>query len=75
MEEEIGTVPSYRLTGDEVQECGGGWKLHILTADVDRPFDAFCGQETDATGWFTREDMRSLSLHPELRKWMDEHGW
>jgi len=73
-EEEIGPLPSYRVTGIEVQDCGGGWEFHMLTADVDLPFLAYCVQESDATGWFTREEMRSLSLHPGFRKWLDESG-
>jgi 8-oxo-dGTP diphosphatase len=69
-QEEIGSLPPYRVTGVQVQDCGGGWKFHIVTADVDRAFDAYCGQETDATGWFTREEMRYLSLHPGVWKWL-----
>jgi hypothetical protein len=64
---------SYRVTGVEVQDCGGGWKFHIVEADVDQPFVAYCGQETDATGWFTRERMRMLPLHPGLRSWLDQN--
>ncbi len=69
-EEEIGSLPCYRVTGVEVQDCGGGWRFHIFAADVDDPFAAFCVQETDATGWFTRAEMRSLSLHPGLQRWL-----
>jgi 8-oxo-dGTP pyrophosphatase MutT (NUDIX family) len=58
--EEIAVLPSYRVTGveiqDEIQDCGGGWKFHMLRGDVDEPFSAFCAQETDATGWFTVEE-------------------
>jgi 8-oxo-dGTP diphosphatase len=72
-EEEIGPVAKYSVTGVKAQDCGGGWKFHIVTASVDLPFEAFCVQETDAVGWFTREEMSSLSLHPGFRKWLDEH--
>jgi 8-oxo-dGTP pyrophosphatase MutT (NUDIX family) len=71
--EEIGVFPSYRVTDMEVQDCGGGWKFHILTADVDEPFLAFSVQETDATGWFTKEEARSLPLHPGFQEWLDQH--
>jgi 8-oxo-dGTP diphosphatase len=73
-EEEVGQLPSYTVKGIEVQDCGGGWKFHIVAADVDRPFDAYAVQETDATGWFTREEMRLLPLHPGFRKWLNDHG-
>jgi len=69
--EELGTLPSYRVTGIESQDCGGGWIFHTITADVEDRFDAFCGQETDATGWFTREEIRSLPLHPGIQRWLD----
>jgi len=72
-EEEIGPIPAYRVTGIEAQDCGGGWNFYVVTATVDRPFDAFCVRETDATGWFTREDMRSLNLHPDFQKWLEQH--
>jgi 8-oxo-dGTP diphosphatase len=71
VKEEIGVLPEYRPTGLEVQDCGGGWKFHIFRADVEEPFLAFCGQETDATGWFTKEDMLSLPLHPGVQEWLD----
>ena len=71
--EEIGVLPDYRITAVEVQDCGGGWSFHILTADVDEPFTAYCGKQTDATGWFTREEMRSLPLHPGFQEWLDQH--
>jgi 8-oxo-dGTP diphosphatase len=74
VEEEFGMIPSYRVTGVEVQDCGGGWKFHIVTADVDKPFLVFCAQETDATGWFTDEEMRSLPLHPGFQEWLDQRG-
>jgi 8-oxo-dGTP diphosphatase len=72
-EEEIGPVFSCRVTGTDTQDCGGGWKFHTITADVDSPFQSFCVRETDATGWFTREEMRQLSLHPGFRRWLEEH--
>jgi 8-oxo-dGTP diphosphatase len=74
-EEEVGSIPAYRVVGVDAQDCGGGWKFYVVTADVDRPFTAFSVQETDATGWFTRDEMNSLSLHPDLRKWLDQRGF
>lgn len=70
VEEEIGSLPSYRVTGVHVQDCGAGWKFHIVTADVDNPFAAYCVRETEATGWFTQQEMSDLSLHPGFRKWL-----
>ena len=61
--EEIGELPAYRLAGVEVQDCGGGWLFHILTADVEEPFEAYSVQETDATDWFTEDEMNNLALH------------
>ena len=72
-QEEIGPLPSYQVTAIEPQDCGGGWTFYVVGAAVEKLFDAFCVRETDATGWFTREEMRSLSLHPGLLKWLDEH--
>ncbi len=65
--EEIGTLPEYRVTSVDVQDCGGGWIFHLFCADVEEEFTAYCGQETDATGWFTEEMIRSLPRHPDLR--------
>jgi 8-oxo-dGTP diphosphatase len=73
-EEEIGGLPDFHATGLVVQHCGGGWTFSIITADVDQPFDAYCVRETDATGWFTTDDMRRLHLHPGIQQWLDEHG-
>ena len=72
--EEIWPIPPYKVSTVEVQDCGGGWKFHIVVADVDRPFLTYCAAETDATGWFTLADMRFLSLHPGFGKWVDEHA-
>ena len=72
-QEEIGPLGPYRTTGIEVQDCGGGWRFHIVTADVDAMFPTFCVRETAATGWFTRDDMSVLVLHPALQQWFDEH--
>jgi 8-oxo-dGTP diphosphatase len=72
--EEIGRLAAYRVTGVERQDCGGGWVFCLISADVDREFDAYCGRETDTTGWFTPADMRSLPLHPGFRRWLDERG-
>jgi 8-oxo-dGTP diphosphatase len=73
-EEEIGPLPSLRVTSTEVQDCGGGWKFHVVSADVDSEFLAYCVRETDATGWFTIAEMWKLCLHPGFRTWVDEHG-
>jgi hypothetical protein len=70
--EEVGTLPSYRVTGIVDQDCGGGWVFHLMSADVDRRFEAFCVRETDETGWFTRAQMRNLQLHPGVRLWLDQ---
>ncbi len=71
-QEEIGPLPSYRITGVKVQDCGGQWKFHMILADVDREFQALCGKETVATGWFTQNDMTNLDLHPGLQIWLNE---
>ena len=72
--EEIGQLPAYRLVGVEVQDCSGGWLFHILTADVEERFEAYSVQETDATGWFTKDEMNNLALHSGVRRWLDEHA-
>ncbi len=71
--EEIWPVPPYRVTSIEVQDCGGGWKFHIIHADTDEPFTAYTARETDSTGWFTLSEMRALRLHPGFRQWVEEH--
>jgi 8-oxo-dGTP pyrophosphatase MutT (NUDIX family) len=72
MREEIGRLPPYRIAADEVQDCGGGWRFHIFLADVNEMFDAYSVLETDATGWFTTEEMRTLPLHSGVRRWLGE---
>jgi 8-oxo-dGTP diphosphatase len=72
--EEVGAVPAYRVARTDVQDCGAGWRFQVFLADVDRPFTAYCVLETDATGWFTRQDMNNLRLHPGFRKWLDSPG-
>jgi 8-oxo-dGTP diphosphatase len=71
-QEEIGPLPSYRITGANVQDCGGKWKFYMILADVDAEFLAFCGKETIATGWFTLTDMTTLRLHPDFQIWLRE---
>jgi 8-oxo-dGTP diphosphatase len=71
--EEIWPVPSYRVMEVAEQDCGGGWRFHIVRADVDATFTAYCARQTDATGWFSLEQMRTLRLHPGFRRWVDEH--
>ena len=71
MSEEIGHLPSYRIAAEVVQDCGGGWRFHIFLADVNDMFDAYSVLETDATGWFTAEEMRALPLHFGVRQWLD----
>jgi 8-oxo-dGTP diphosphatase len=39
-------------------------KFHIVCADVDEPFTAYIARKTDATGWFTLQEMSALRLHP-----------
>ena len=70
--EQIWPVPAYRVTGIEVQDCGGGWKFHIVGADIDAPFTACTARDTDATGWFTMPEMRGLRLYSGIRRWVDE---
>ena len=65
--EELAVLPVYRIMSVEVQDCGGGWLFHLVQADVDFPFTAYCGQETDATGWFTIAEMKWLPLHTGLK--------
>lgn len=72
-EEEIGPIPAYSVTGVDVQDCGGGWKFFLITAEVPTLFPAYCVRETDATGWFTRQDMDTLTLHPGLQEWFSSH--
>jgi len=67
MEEEVGTVPSYRKTGVVVQDCAGGWRFHIICGDVDEMFLGYSVHETDATGWFTPSETKLLPMHSGLR--------
>jgi len=69
--EEIGQLTPYRVAGVELQDCGGGWRFHIFLPDVDEMFDAYSVLETDATGWFTPQEMRNLPLHSGVRRWLD----
>lgn len=66
--EEVGTVPRYRVTGVDVQDCGGGWKFHLIRADVEAELTTYSAKETDATGWFTERmmDIAAPSGHPAL---------
>jgi 8-oxo-dGTP pyrophosphatase MutT (NUDIX family) len=32
--EEIWPLPPYLVTGVEVQDCGGGWRFHIVRAEL-----------------------------------------
>jgi 8-oxo-dGTP diphosphatase len=70
-EEEVGPLPSYRVTGMDEQKCGGGWTFHIVRARVDGPFPACCARETEATGWFTLKEIRNLTLHPQFGTWLE----
>jgi len=72
--EEIWPVPAYRITGIEVQDCGGGWEFRIVHADVDEPFTAYTAAQTSSTGWFTLSEMKALRLHPGVRRWVEEHS-
>lgn len=72
-EEEVAgfPIPAYHLTRIDVQDCGAGWKFHIVSVDVDRLFHATCRRETDAIGWFNPAEMWSLTLHPGFQSWVD----
>ena len=72
MAEEIGRLPQYRIVADEVQDCGAGWRFHIFLTDVDETFDAYSVLETDATGWFTTDEMCTLPLHSGVQRWLGE---
>lgn len=69
--EEVGQLPAFRVSEIEPEDCGGGWCFHVITAEVDRPFEAYCGEETDATGWFSESSVGELPLHPGLRRWWE----
>lgn len=73
-QEETGPLPSYRITGVNVQDCGGNWKFYMILADVEEPFQALCGKETVATGWFKLSEIGDLRLHPGLQTWLSEQG-
>jgi ADP-ribose pyrophosphatase YjhB (NUDIX family) len=72
MIEEIGQLTPYRIAAVEVQDCGGGWQFRIFLADVDEKLDAYSVRATDATGWFTRNEMRNLPLHSGLQRWLNQ---
>lgn len=67
-------LPAYRLNSIDVQDCGGGWRFHLLSTEVEAPFEAYAVEETDATGWFTQEEMRKLPLHSGVNRWLGECG-
>jgi 8-oxo-dGTP diphosphatase len=69
--EEIWPVPAYAVTEIDVQDCGGGWLFSIVRADADRANPVYAARNTDATGWFTLEQMLTLRLHPGFRDWVD----
>jgi 8-oxo-dGTP diphosphatase len=71
--EEIWPLPAYRVTGVDAQDCGGGWRFHIVRAEVSEPFDAYAASQTNATGWFTLAEMQTLRLHPGFRQWVEDH--
>ena len=73
-EEEVGALPPYVVTGTTVRDCGGGWRFYTVAADVEARFLAYCVRETDATGWFTREEMGTLPLHPRFREFLEALG-
>ena len=57
-----------------MQDCGDGWKFHIIHADVDEPFTAYTAKETDSTGWFTLSEMTALRYIPACDSGLDEHS-
>jgi hypothetical protein len=67
-------LPAYSRTGEEEQNCGGGWVFHLIFAEVTDAFRASCGQQTDATGWFEAAHMGSLPLHPGISRWLAGRG-
>jgi len=71
--EEIWPLPPYRVNGVDVQDCGGGWRFHIVRAGVSEPFDAYAASQTNATRWFTLAEMQTLRLHPGFRQWVEDH--
>jgi 8-oxo-dGTP pyrophosphatase MutT (NUDIX family) len=79
VEEELGVMPSYRVTGKQTQDCGGGWVFQVICADVDSQFDVFCVRETETTGWFTREQMAhpdcALTTAPRTSRGAETSGW
>ena len=74
VEEELGVSPEFHVADMVVQDCGGGWVFHMMIADVDHCFPAYCVRETDATGWFTNAEMNNLLLHPALRSWLEQEN-
>jgi len=71
--EEIWPLPPYRVTGADLQDCGG-WRFHIVRADVSRPFAAYATSEACATGWFTLDQLNGMRLHPGFREWIEENA-
>lgn len=69
--EEMGALPAYRVTSIHAQECGGGWTFFIVEADAAAASDVHPRLETDAVGWFTLAQMRTLPLHPGFRPWLE----
>jgi hypothetical protein len=70
---EIWPLQPYRVTGVDVQDCGGRLRFYIVLADVSRPFDVYAARQTDATGWFTLAELQSLRLHPGFRQRVEDH--
>lgn len=55
-----------------MQDCGG-WRLHIVRADMSEPLTAYAARQTDATRWFTLPEMQSLRLHWGFRRWAEDY--
>ncbi|HEX4115955.1 MAG TPA: NUDIX hydrolase [Solirubrobacteraceae bacterium] len=70
--EELDVMTEYRVTDLQRQDCGGGWAFWTVCARVDASFETFCGSETDATGWFTLDQLTALDLHPGFRRWVKD---
>lgn len=69
-QEEIGVLPSYMLTGEEEQGCGGGWAFHLLHAEVTEAFRDLGRAASRFHGLVRRTQMSSLPLHLGINRWL-----
>ena len=68
--EELSVTPDYQITDIQRADCGGGWAFWTIRGHVPAVFEAYCGTETDATGWFTVPQLTQLDLHPGFQRWV-----